>query len=132
MRIMFDTNILLSAIAFKSTMMAKIIKNVQMEHEILLCQYVIGEFEDVADKKMPKQSAALKKVLSDLPYTKVKSAVWQPCMGDLRDEKDKPILAAAILADADMIITGDKDFLESGITHPQIISHLDFLRDYMD
>ena len=41
------------------------------------------------------------------------------------------LLAAAILADVDMIVTGDKDFFESGIKHPEIISHLDFWSKYL-
>jgi len=33
----------------------------------------------------------------------------------IRDKKDRPILRAAIYAKADVILTGDKDFLESGL-----------------
>ena len=30
--------------------------------------------------------------------------------------------------DADVLITGDKDLLESGITEPHIVDHLEFLK----
>jgi len=52
-------------------------------------------------------------------------------MPDIRDSKDKPILAAALISDVDMIITGDKDFLEIDIERPEIISHLDFWEKYL-
>jgi predicted nucleic acid-binding protein len=37
------------------------------------------------------------------------------------------VLRAAVAADVDMIVTGDKDLLESGIERPRIISPADFV-----
>jgi predicted nucleic acid-binding protein len=45
----------------------------------------------------------------------------------IRDVKDRPILRAAISAKADFLLTGDKDFLDSGVTHPEIITATDFM-----
>jgi predicted nucleic acid-binding protein len=45
----------------------------------------------------------------------------------IRDVKDRPILRAAIASGVDMIITGDKDFLESGLTVPAMVSAAEFL-----
>ena len=45
----------------------------------------------------------------------------------IRDEKDRPILRAALDAGTDLFLTGDKDFLESSVTDPKIISVSDFL-----
>ncbi len=45
----------------------------------------------------------------------------------IRDDKDRPILRAALDAGADYLITGDKDFLESAVNNPKIISVADFL-----
>lgn len=44
----------------------------------------------------------------------------------IRDTADRPILRAAISANADILLTGDKDFLESGIDHPQILTPAQF------
>lgn len=41
---------------------------------------------------------------------------------------DRPILRAAINAKADIILTGDKDFLESGIENPKILTASEFLK----
>ena len=45
----------------------------------------------------------------------------------IRDVKDRPILRAALDAGADLFLTGDKDFLESKVTDPRIISVSEFL-----
>lgn len=45
----------------------------------------------------------------------------------IRDVMDRPILRAAINANVDVILTGDKDFLESGLDYPNIITAADFL-----
>ena len=46
---------------------------------------------------------------------------------NLRDPKDRPILRSALNEHADLFLTGDKDFLESAITDPRIISVAQFL-----
>ena len=40
---------------------------------------------------------------------------------------DRPLLRAAIKYGADIFLTGDKDFLESGVQNPKIMSVSDFL-----
>lgn len=45
----------------------------------------------------------------------------------LRDPKDRPILRAALNAGADLFLTGDKDFLESSVADPRIVSVSAFL-----
>jgi predicted nucleic acid-binding protein len=41
---------------------------------------------------------------------------------EMSDPKDSPILNAAIIADADIIVSGDKHFLELDIERPQVLS----------
>lgn len=45
----------------------------------------------------------------------------------IRDVNDRPILRAAIEAKADVLLTGDKDFLESGVKKPAIMTPAEFL-----
>ena len=45
----------------------------------------------------------------------------------IRDPKDRPILRAALASNADLFLTGDKDFLESPVKDPRIISVASFL-----
>ena len=41
---------------------------------------------------------------------------------------DRPILRAAIYANADILLTGDKDFLESALQYPKIVTASDFVQ----
>ena len=46
----------------------------------------------------------------------------------IRDVNDRPILRAAIAEKVDGILTGDKDFLESGISYPKMITPAEFMK----
>ena len=45
----------------------------------------------------------------------------------IRDYCDRPILRAAIQAGADILLTGDKDFLDSGIKTPRVMTPAQFM-----
>ncbi len=45
----------------------------------------------------------------------------------IRDADDRPVLRAAVKANADVLITGDNDFLKSGLVFPKIVSPAHFL-----
>ena len=45
----------------------------------------------------------------------------------VRDQKDSPILATAIMEDVNVFITGDKDFLVLEIDNPKIVTMTEFL-----
>lgn len=46
----------------------------------------------------------------------------------LINANDRPILRAAIEARADILLTGDKDFLKSGVENPAIMTPAEFLQ----
>ena len=130
MRIMIDTNVLLSALVFRSKKMALILEKAAEEHTMVLCSYVIDEFCSVVTRKSQKYSSAIDTIFANLSYEMVYTPKRQENLPDIRDEKDKPILAAAIAADVDIIVTGDKDFYDVDIERPQILSPADFLGKY--
>lgn len=45
----------------------------------------------------------------------------------IRDVADRPILRAALNTKVDVLPTGDKDFLESGVTNPKIMTAAEFI-----
>ncbi len=84
----------------------------------------------IFNKKFPNRLAALDKFLSAALLT----LELVPIPTDenvsekqIRDMKDRPILRAAIHAKADVLLTGDKDFLESGLENPMIMTPAEFL-----
>lgn len=49
---------------------------------------------------------------------------------EMRDTKDSPILATAIMEDVDVLLTGDKDFLVLDVETPEILTMTEFLQKY--
>ncbi len=47
----------------------------------------------------------------------------------MRDLNDRGILRAAIISKADIILTGDKDFLDMNLEHPVIMTPGEFLKN---
>ncbi len=127
MRIMIDTNVLLSALVFGSVRMATVLEKVAEEHTMVLCSYIIDEFREVVTRKSSKYSAVVDVLFAKLSYEMVYTPNRLDNLPEIRDEKDKPILAAAILADVDMIITGDSDFFAVDVERPEILNPSEFL-----
>lgn len=48
----------------------------------------------------------------------------------MRDTKDSPILATAIMEGIDVFVTGDKDFLVLDVDIPETITMAEFLKQY--
>lgn len=48
----------------------------------------------------------------------------------IRDRKDYPILASAIIAEVDIFVTGDKDFFALEVENPEILSITEFADKY--
>ena len=84
----------------------------------------------IFNKKFPNRLAALDKFLSVALLTlELVSVPTEEDMTEtqIRDVNDRPILRAAIEAKADVLLTGDKDFLESGVKNPAIMTPAEFL-----
>ena len=131
MKIMLDTNILISAALFPRGTVAKaLLKALNPPFEPVVCDYVVDElrrkFREKFPDRMTELEAFLYNALSfitvvETPDIKVEQEA------SIRDPKDRPILRAALNAHADLFLTGDKDFLESSVKDPRIISVTEFL-----
>ena len=131
MRVMIDTNIFISAVLFPSgKASAALMKALVSPYCPVTCDYVIDELRRKFLEKWPDRitelDAFLYSSLSVIDVVKTPEAVVEN-ESLIRDEKDRPILRAALDAGADLFLTGDKDFLESEVTDPRIISVADFL-----
>ena len=130
-RIMIDTNVFISAVLFpKGKAAAVLLKTLSPPYQPVTSDYVIDElhrkFREKWPDKITELDAFLYHALSVIDVVTTPEAIHES-EGLIRDEKDRPILRAALDAGADMFITGDKDFLESSVTDPRIISVSAFL-----
>ncbi len=128
MRILVDTNILISAILFPSSKPAKALLKVSQEHEMVLCEQNLTELREVIKRKLPEHLADVEILLLELSYELIPASCRVKKL--VRDPKDQPILNAAMLANVDLLITGDKDFLSLALQQPLCLTAAQFLEDY--
>ena len=125
MRILVDTNILLSAMWFKDSRVAKTLLYVAGNHELILCDRNITEMREVIKRKTPDVLADMEVFLAELSYELISSVEKAEKL--IRDPKDQPILNAAIVSGVDVILTGDKDFLCLDLDCPSPMTVAQFL-----
>lgn len=120
MRILVDTNILISTILFPNSQVAKALLYITDNHSIVLCDQNISELREVLKRKYPNKLADAEVFLAEMSYELIPAVYHAEKL--IRDVKDQPILNAAIIADVDIILTGDKDFLSLDMEHPCCMS----------
>ena len=127
MRILVDTNILFSALLFPRSKPAQALLYAVDNHEIVLCDRNLAELRDILKRKAPKYLPDAEVLIAELPYELIPAVDHAEKL--IRDAKDQPILNAAIIADVDMILTGDKDFLSLDIERPRCLTAAQFLEE---
>lgn len=78
------------------------------------------EFQAKLQQKWPAKAEKVYQCYRTLNINFCKST--DKVLGHLRDEKDIPVLSDAIYNKVDIILTGDKDFLEANLTNPLVFS----------
>ena len=131
MKVMVDTNVLFSAILFPKGQAAKAFTHCLMHHELVISTYVIDELKRVIAKKYPKNISAIDAFLEKLSF----SLVYTPVKIDqlqfkIRDPKDYPVLYTAMIENVDVLLTGDSDFKDTDITHPEFVTPKEFLEKF--
>lgn len=111
MRVAFDTNVLVSAVATRG-LCADVFNLVLAEHQLILGETVLVEVRRVLKQKLrvPEEIIGEFEVLLRaealvVPKAKVVAIV-------VRDKSDMPVLAEAISGKAEVLVTGDRDLLE--------------------
>jgi len=111
MRVVFDTNIFISALVIPGSLAEKaILKIIEGEAPLVISKDIINEVLSVLSSKFGRDREALSHVavmLSELgalakPIKKIRI---------FKDEPDNRILECAITGSADVLVTGDKEML---------------------
>jgi uncharacterized protein len=114
MRIVFDTNILVSALIFPGKQAHFALNRIiDGEDELLLSKPILDELLGVLARKFSRDGEELSRLalwLADLatwvnPTTRIR---------ELDDEPDNRILECAVTGEAARVITGDKELLKLG------------------
>jgi len=129
MRVMYDTNILISAVFSPSGNPAQsITKAEQNGSELCICEEIKKEALEKFEEKWPGLSTDFDSFLEKAGFTILTTPVAEDASeSSLRDIKDRPIYRAAKAAKVDYFITGDKDFLEFDQQEIKIITATEYL-----
>ena len=134
MRILLDTNIIISAALFPNGVAAKAYtKAVTYPNKGIICDWSIDELYRVYNRKFPDRISLLNQFFAMISTTIEIIPTPVETVADklmIRDVNDRPILRAAQNAGVDLILTGDKDFLESEVKSPTIVSPSLFLHNF--
>jgi len=128
-RVVFDTNILVSALAFPGgqgeVALRRIIEEID---QLILSRPILDELLDVLGRKFARDAEELAHVavfMSDLAVI----VAPKRRLRVVKDEPDNRILECAVAGRADGIVTGDKALLEiKNYANTRMLT----LRDYLD
>jgi putative PIN family toxin of toxin-antitoxin system len=111
MRVVFDTNIFISALVIPGSLAEKAVSRIiEGEDELILSADIIKEILSVLSSKFGREREALSHVaviLLDLG----KRVKPDKRIQVLKDEADNRILECAVFGRAELIVTGDKEML---------------------
>jgi len=128
MRVLLDTNIIISALLLRSSTPSTVVEVVLQDHRLVLTDWVIAELREVVGRKRSDLLPALETFLSSIDY---ELAGPGDTAVAISDPDDQPILDAATASAVDVIVTGDKHFLALDIETPRILTARAFVEAYV-
>ncbi len=135
MKVLIDTNVLVSAALNPNGVPAAAYrKAASYPNRGMICEQNLDELRRIFQLKFPKKMAALENFLATARTTLEIVPVPNEetvLEAEIRDIDDRPILRAAVKAGADILLTGDKDFLSSDIKQPAMVSPSEFVANPM-
>ena len=110
MRVFLDTNIIVSAFATRG-LCADLFREILAAHTLVTSEYILAETQNVLARgfKVPEET-----VIEIIALLRRQEMVITPAtlpQLSIRDLDDLPVVAAAIEAKADYLVSGDKDIL---------------------
>ncbi|MFS0728366.1 putative toxin-antitoxin system toxin component, PIN family [Paenibacillus sp. 1P07SE] len=133
LRVFVDSNVLISAMQSENSISRKLLLLIAEEHQLILCSYSLTEVARVLAKRFPHKLSTWDQFLIrlefELAYTPSDlNAFSAP---PIRDDKDLPILVSALLAQPDLLVTGDRDFHTPEIKEQLVVlTPSDFMRAF--
>ncbi|MBR8652840.1 putative toxin-antitoxin system toxin component, PIN family [Achromobacter sp. Marseille-Q0513] len=128
LRVVLDTNVLVSGLAYPTSMPGRIVA--AWRHgglDVALSHYILDELVRVLPRlpRLQMTPAEIRDLADSLMFL---ADIVEPAKArdeGLRDEADQPVLQTLLAAQAQYLITGDKDLLALAGRYP-IISPADF------
>mgnify|MGYP001275579637 CR=1 FL=1 len=132
MRVMLDTNVLVSLLLFPHSRMNGMMERIFAEHELVLSSFVLDELKAVVARKFPGKEPAVDRFLLEMSYDLVYTPeTMDRALFTIRDAKDYPVLYTAVIENVDVLITGDRDFAGARVEKPEVLTPADFIEKYL-
>ena len=112
MRLVLDTNVIISALVFDGLPEKLLISTLSGAHELVLSQYIIGETTRILESRFEVHPTNLNLLQQLLHESEV--VYFEPFLHVITDEPDNRILETAIKGGATYLVTGDKLILSLG------------------
>ena len=126
LRVVLDTNVLLTGIAYPAIVPGKILA--AWRHgsvDVLLSDYILGELRQVLPRLMHRHGLTMAEIEDLVDVLSIQAEVIAPLPStepELRDANDLPMLGTLLSAlktsEGDYLITGDKDLLALADRYP--------------
>ena len=132
MRVMIDTNILISVFIFRLSILNKVVKIASAPgNRLVLSTFVVDEARSVMARKWPGRTLDFEIYLALLDYdTVITPKTPDPGLFEIRDPKDYPVLYSALLDGSDVLVTGDKDFEDVEVGSVDIVTPAAFIEKF--
>jgi putative PIN family toxin of toxin-antitoxin system len=110
-RVFVETNVFISAVIKPDSISRQCINHIMDYHRLIVCSYTIDEVFHIVKSRFPEAQENWERLLTGMDF----EWIYTPKTIDflippIRDRKDEPILASAVLAQPDILVSGDKDF----------------------
>ncbi|MEW6409566.1 MAG: putative toxin-antitoxin system toxin component, PIN family [Nitrospirota bacterium] len=117
MRALFDTNVLISAFLTEGLCSKILLRANKGEFELYTCPFILSEFEENLKTKFSVANTMIKEAVTlirEVSLTVNPTDNNITVKGVCRDIDDDSVLACALAAKVDYIVTGDPDLLAVG------------------
>ena len=121
MKIALDTNVVVSAVATRG-LCADLVQLILLEHELVVGETVLAELRVVLRRKLKLPETTIDEVESFLRRRAIIAATSVGHPSEDLDAADAAVLAEAVSASADVLVTGDGELLNVADSPVKVVS----------
>jgi putative PIN family toxin of toxin-antitoxin system len=121
LRVVLDTNVLVSGLAYPASVPGRIVGAwLRGGLDVVLSKYILDEMVRVLPRlsRIKLSAAAIRDLADSFLFTAEIVEPSRELEEELRDKADQPVLGTLLAAQADYLITGDKDLLALAGRYP--------------
>ena len=128
MRVLFDSNVLLSAGLFPNGKAAETVNYAAAKHKIVISNTIVDEVRRVVSAKFAEKMPLFERFFASFTYeyAYISQEIVASSAIEISDPKDKHVLVSATFANVDILITGDKHFFERKYEEIKVMTPSEF------